>query len=334
MPADTPVPSVAIVIPCYNHGAYLPEAVASVHAQTYAPVECVVVDDGSTDAETRRVLHLLQEAGTRVISQPNQGLAAARNAGVRATEAAFFVPLDADDQLEPGFVERLLPALQRDPQVGFCYCHVQLFGTSNDVWRCLPYDRRRAILYNLCPATALIRRAAFDEVGGYQSDMVHGYEDWDFWLALAAAGYEGRLVPARLLLYRQHEPGVSMRDRVKTRHEEMTRRMIAHHDGLYRALLGLSDVAEEQIFDELMAAVELDHILRARLWRVLHPFARPDVCVDGPFADSAAGQTRPAPRQRLARVRASAAYRLIAALKRTRLHRWYARRKYGAAAEE
>lgn len=312
------VPPVAVVIPCYNHGAFLPEALAGVRAQTYSCVTCIVVDDGSTDPATRRLLDDLRRAGTQVVSQPNQGLAAARNNGLRATNAPFFVPLDADDRLHPRFIDRLLPPLLARPELGYCYAYTRLFGTRTDVWQCPAYDPRRLILYNLSPATAVIRRSAFDAVGGYQLDMTYGYEDWDFWLALLSAGFHGQLVPDELFYYRQHAPGQSMLARMQDRRDDMLRRMIRHHHGLYRTLLGLTTDEEDCIHQELAAAVELDHIERSHFWRLLHPLSRP-------------GQPQPSvsPRQRLLRVKSSAAYGLIQLIKRTPLHRWYAARRYG-----
>lgn len=312
-------PPVAVVIPCYNHGAFLPDALASVRAQTYTPVTCVVVDDGSTDPATCRLMDELRQAGTHVISQPNQGLAAARNTGIRATDAPLFVALDADDTLHPRFIERLLPPLLSQPALAYCYAYARFFGTRAGLWRCPPYDSHRLILYNLSPATAVVRRSAFDAVGGYHTDMVSGYEDWDFWLALLGAGFHGQLVPEKLLYYRQHAPGQSMLARLQGRDDQMLRRMIAHHRDLYCAQLGLHDADDARIFDELSAAIELDGIERSRFWRLLHPF-------------SELSQSPPPPRQRLSRVKSSAAYRFIQLVKHTPVHRWYAARRYGPQA--
>ncbi|RMF70692.1 MAG: glycosyltransferase, partial [Planctomycetota bacterium] len=182
-------PRVAVVIPCYNHGAFLREAIESVRAQSYDRVECVVVNDGSTDPATLKALAEAEREGARVIHQENAGLAAARNAGVRATDASFFAPLDADDRIEPEFVESLLQPLLDEPALGYCYSHVRFFGDASGGWECPPYDPRKLLIENVSTATAVVRRRAFDEVGGYQPDMIYGFEDWDFWIALLGAGY-------------------------------------------------------------------------------------------------------------------------------------------------
>src|SRR5688500_2053614 len=93
---------VSVVIPCYNHGAYLPEAVASVQSQNYPSLEIIVIDDGSTD-NTKAVAAGL--TGITYFYQPNQGLSAARNAGIRHSKGEFLLFLDADDWLLPEAIE-------------------------------------------------------------------------------------------------------------------------------------------------------------------------------------------------------------------------------------
>ena len=92
-------PKVSVVMPCYNHGEFLPEAVASVTNIARDDIELVVVDDGSIDERTRKEEDKVSEAGIKVIRQENRGLAAARNAAVRASKGEYIFPLDADDRL-------------------------------------------------------------------------------------------------------------------------------------------------------------------------------------------------------------------------------------------
>jgi glycosyltransferase involved in cell wall biosynthesis len=319
-------PRVAIVIPCYNHGAYLPEAVSSALGQTHAAVECIVVDDGSTDAATRRVLDELHAPGLRVLAQSNQGLAAARNAGVRASDAPFFVPLDADDRLDPRFVERLLPALLEDERSSHAYCWTTFCGARRGVWRCAAYDPWRLVLHNLHPATALLRRAAFDAAGGYQTDMRHGYEDWDLWLALAASGWRAVRVAEPLFFYRQHAPGASMLGQMGAARREMRRRMIDHHHAFFQhwlaAWLGAAvarrEVGVDALLTELEAAIEVDFTEGSRLWRWLGGRR------SGPGSTSAGVP----PSDRLRVLRRSLRYRVIQTLKAAPPYRWLARRWY------
>jgi glycosyltransferase involved in cell wall biosynthesis len=240
-------PRVAVVIPCFNQGRFLPETLASVAQQTYPHVECVVVDDGSTDAHTKKVLDAIGEQGTRVIRQENQGLSAARNAGVRATDAQFFVPLDADDMILPAFIEKLLPTLRDDPTLGYSYCHVEFFGTAEGVWECPAYEPARLLLENQSVATAVVRRAAYEIVGGYQTDMVHGFEDWDLWLAMLSVGYRGRCTPEPLCRFRKQTDG-SMLTTTQQHRGDMMYRIVEHHRLLFAALMEQTLVRKDELF--------------------------------------------------------------------------------------
>lgn len=318
----------AVIIPCYNQGQFLLEAIGSVRAQTYAQVGCVVVDDGSTVPETLEIIDQVETDGIQVVRQPNGGLAAARDAGIRATDAPFFVPLDADDRLHPRFIERLLPPLLADATLGYCYSWVQLFGAERRLWKCRPFDPYRLLLNNLSSATAVVRREVFDRAGGYQTDMTHGFEDWDFWLALVAAGYRGQLVPEALFSYRRH-PGGSMLDRTLDRREEMVRTMLRHHCDLFARYLRWPEAGftaapdpEDELYERLQAAVELERVELSRSWRLLRRLRLAPGAA--PMDAGAAG-----PREHLGRVQSSLAWRALAAIKRTRVYQRYARRCHG-----
>src|SRR5262245_7459893 len=97
---------VSVVIPCFNLGAFLGEAIQSAVNQTRPPHEILVVDDGSTDPDTREVLDGVRVPGTRVVRSPNRGLSAARNLGVRESSGSLICCLDADDRLAPDWLER------------------------------------------------------------------------------------------------------------------------------------------------------------------------------------------------------------------------------------
>src|SRR5487761_365632 len=98
-------PKVSVVIPCFNHGEFLPEAVASVTGIKPDDVEIIVVDDGSTDERTRAEMDKLTAQGINVIRQENRGLAAARNTGILVSKAEYILPLDADNCLRPAYIE-------------------------------------------------------------------------------------------------------------------------------------------------------------------------------------------------------------------------------------
>ena len=166
--------------------------------------ETVVVDDGSTDERTLVVLADLRDAGVRVITQPNQGLSVARMTGVEHTSARYVHPLDSDDRLAPGALERLADVLDARPEADLAWGDYSCFGAfscrvpgarSLDPWRITYIDE--------IVGTTMVRRSALAAVGGW--DMGSGFEDWDLWMKLAEVGAQGVYVPTVALYYRQHD---------------------------------------------------------------------------------------------------------------------------------
>jgi glycosyl transferase family 2 len=179
----------AIVIPCFNHGEFLLEAIASVEAVIAVPYELIVVNDGSVERHTLEVLACLRRAGYRILDQDNLGLAEARNRGIRAATCQFFLPLDADNRLRPGFVEAALAVLAHDRTVDAVYGDRREYGLRSGRVQVGVPDLNRLLCGNYIDACAVIRTAAWRACGGYDPAMpVAGLEDWEFWLAMLERG--------------------------------------------------------------------------------------------------------------------------------------------------
>lgn len=196
-------PKVSVIIPCFNHGEFLPEAVASVMAAKRDDVELIVVDDGSTDERTRTETGTLGRQGITVIRQDNQGLAAARNAGILASKGEYILPLDADNRLRPAYIEHGIRALGSDSEVGVVYGDAEYIGTRTGRWHAGPFDRNQLLQWNYIDSCAVYRRSIWDQNGGYDGTMpVQGLEDWDFWLGALEHGWQFVYVPEILFDYR------------------------------------------------------------------------------------------------------------------------------------
>ena len=220
---------IAVVIPCHDDGATVQEAVASAYAQD-VPVEVIVVDDGSADPATLAVLERVAAGGTRVLRQPNRGPAPARMAGLRATSAAYALPLDADDRLLPGALRLLRDVLDAHPDAVAAWGSARHFGGVDFVQRSLPsLDPWHVSYQNHLPLSALYRREPVLAIGGWQLDG--GYEDWDLWMALAEAGYRGIGVPVITGEYRV-QPGRRLSDS-SSRHAERCARLRERHPRLF-----------------------------------------------------------------------------------------------------
>lgn len=178
---------ISVIIPCYTHLHFLPEAIDSVLTQTIPRFEIIVVDDGSPDPVAAVVA---QYPGVQYIRQPNRGLSAARNTGVEASRGEYLVFLDADDRLLPEHFAHALRTFELYPDVAMVLGDFRYFGADGLHHRhgCLPaVDVYETLLrggFPGPPATAMVRRAAFDTLDGFSSDLRSG-EDLDLWLRIA-----------------------------------------------------------------------------------------------------------------------------------------------------
>lgn len=180
---------VSVIIPCYNHGHFLNQAIDSVLAQTYPRIEIIVVDDGSTD-NTSEVA--ARYKNIQYVYQENTGLAAARNTGLRASHGSILVFLDADDRLLPEAVEQGVYALMDSPQSAFVSGRYRYTNEDNSIiseYSQAPADSDSyaAFLhgnYIGMHATVTYRRAAIEEAGGFNPQL-SACEDYDLYLRIA-----------------------------------------------------------------------------------------------------------------------------------------------------
>lgn len=199
-----PAPSVSVIIPCYNYGRFLADAVESALGQTIPPQQIIIVDDGSVDDSLAVAGRYTAHPTVRLIAQQNQGAIAAYNNGVRAASGEFFLILSADDRLDPRYLERVVPLLQARPHAGYVYTAYRMFGARHRLLAAPPFSARRLRLRPYINATALFRRAAWEQAGGFSAAMDGGHEDWDFYVTLAGRGWPGVALPEVLFHYRKH----------------------------------------------------------------------------------------------------------------------------------
>lgn len=227
-------PAVSVVVPCYNAGAFVWELVETLAGQTFRAFETIIVDDGSTDETTERALSAVGAVAT-VIRQPNKGPAAARNAGIRAARAPLVLVLDCDDKLAPEFLARTVPALRAAPKdVGYAFTDMRLSGLNDEAFP-QHFKLFDQLFVNRVPCCLLMRKSAWDKAGGYDEAMLDGFEDWEFTLALGAAGYRGIKVPGPLFIYRVNDDG-RMMSRAAQRHGRLWDYMRRKHRALYNPI--------------------------------------------------------------------------------------------------
>jgi glycosyltransferase involved in cell wall biosynthesis len=230
-------PRISVLVPCFNQGDFVEDAIASVRAQTFKDWELIVVDDGSTDASTVARLDTLKNAGTAVLRTGNLGLPAARNLAARHASGSVFCSLDADDRLAPQWFEKGLTVLDEQPDVAFVSHWLQAFGDENWTWTPASCDLPALLARNTVNGAALVRRDVFFEAGGYDESMRDGCEDWDLWLRLVEEGRRGVIIPEILFEYRRSSSSMSRTMTAQGVYRRPLRQLTQKHEPYYRAHL-------------------------------------------------------------------------------------------------
>lgn len=192
---------VTVIIPCFNHGVYIHRTLHAIWNQTWKNLEVIIVDDGS-DEETRKILQVIEKTNVKVLFQENGKTSKARNTGFANAAGKYILTIDADDLLEPTFVEKGMEVLRQHPKIGVVSAWVNCFGFSNYQW--LPTGGGvEDFLEDInCSAFGLIRREIWEANGGFDESMQVGYEDWEFWLNTTKKGWVIHIIPEFLLHYR------------------------------------------------------------------------------------------------------------------------------------
>lgn len=241
---------VSIVIPCFNQGRFLKQAIESALTQTYEPIEVVVVDDGSTDDTCDIASSYLPRIIYRF--QQNRGHGAARNAGSLAATGEFLHFLDADDAIAPDVIERHLAYAEQHPDYDVFYGAWQSMDVDGNLGRlhktrALGADPFHALLRNYLapPACITVRRSLFERSGRFDERLTAS-EDWDLWLKMAAAGAKFIKVPSSVSHIRRYAgmisrdydamwaTGLEVLSRYRQRHVSCLRCRIAAAIGLQK----------------------------------------------------------------------------------------------------
>jgi len=225
-------PRVSIIVPCHNGGRFLDGLLASLGAQTFRDFETIIVDNGSTEVATRDKLKALDPT-VRIVHQENRYLPGARNRGFLEAKAELVLPLDCDDTLEPSYLAETVPILENAPaDAGFVFTHIRLTDTLTGVLT-RHLNRFDQLFLNRLPYCMLIRRSAWQAVGGYDETMRDGTEDWEFNIRLSRSGFGGIELAKPLFVYSVRPDGMLM-SRATRMHGTIWRHIRTRHADLYR----------------------------------------------------------------------------------------------------
>ena len=197
-------PRISIIIPCYNHGQYVREAISSVEKCTDKHLyEMIIVNDGSTDAFTIEEMGRLANDGYHVINQVNQGLGRTRNNGIKVAKGDYILPLDSDNRIRPEYIYESIKILDAHPEIAMVYGDAEFFGDKSKRHIVGEFNLQNMMVENQIDACAVYRKSVWEAVGGYDEKMpIMGYEDWDMWMNMTFKQYKFHYVPEILFDYR------------------------------------------------------------------------------------------------------------------------------------
>ena len=227
---------VSIIIPCYNQAKYLADALRSVLEQTYENWECIIINDGSPDT-TEEVARewIKKDSRFKYIYKSNGGLSDARNVGIANSNGIYILPLDADDKIAKQYLYEAVRILDKNTKIKIIYGEANFFGVKTGKWKLPKYQPDRILIYNMIYCSALFRRSDYDKTTGYNSNMIYGFEDWDFWLSILSDGGEVFRIPQKLFFYRVKE--LSMIKNIdEAKKKYLHRQIYINHIELYNKL--------------------------------------------------------------------------------------------------
>jgi len=226
----------SIVIPFYNLGEYLLETLDSARKITYEDFEIIIVNDGSTDAKSKQVLHEIEKMNNqkiKILNIENGGLANARNVGAMHANGEYIAFLDADDLINETFYEKAIDLLDTYSNISFVYSWVEYFGARTGIWPTFNTEFPYFLGMNMLTAFVVVRRQDFINFGLNRTVMEYGLEDYEGWIGMCENGCSGISIPEPLVQYRVRPESMSRqfnRDMIVYLLDQLS----LHHPELYR----------------------------------------------------------------------------------------------------
>jgi glycosyltransferase involved in cell wall biosynthesis len=271
--ADTVI-KVSVVIPCYNHGKFLGDAVRSVLESDFKGYEIIIVNDGSTDPFTLKVFKDFEQDFSRdngkitIIHQQNLGLPGARNSAIRLARGDYILPLDADNKIRPSYLGKAVEILDGNREIGIVYAYANLFGEKKGTWTFPAFDSKKLLLENFVEACSVFRKKIWDECDGYDPSMVIGFEDWDLWICAMEKGWKFCLIEEVLFDYRVRKNSMVAGCNIADNHRQIIKYICEKHEQTFVENLGriISDLRERES--------HIQRVYAGNGWRLLMKYYR------------------------------------------------------------
>ncbi len=238
---------VSVIIPCYNSGKYLLEALNSVEAYrgSYS-YEIIIINDGSNDNETVILLKDLERKAYHIIHQENKGPSSARNAGVKTANGKYLFFLDSDNTIKENYLEKAVKILNTNDNIGVVYANPIFVGDNLNEIRFFypqPFNIHNLLTGNYIDMCSIVRKSCFINVGGFDENLI-GHEDWELWIKISKAGWGLFHINEELFYYRITEGSLTtVVDQEKDQHR-LKYIYEKHYDLLNKSLIELTAVSK------------------------------------------------------------------------------------------
>ena len=214
---------VSVIIPLFNQGHYLEEAIMSVTRQTWTNWEMLIINDGSTDNSyeiAKELVKRLNDNRIKLITQENRGKGGTRNRGIKESNGDFVVTLDSDDMITPDYFAESMSLMEKNPRVAWITPKTLVFGKDNHIAWAKEYAPINTIIACPSPSSSLIRRKALDEIGPYREDLTNR-EDAELWIRMLEHGWTSITTDMPLFVYRHacRRPGLKDISNISSKEE-------------------------------------------------------------------------------------------------------------------
>jgi len=198
-------PLVTLAMPIYNYAKMLNPCLNSVFNQDYTNFEVVIVNDGSDDEYCLLKLKTLESHDSiKVIHKENTGVSDTRNIAVKEGKGEYILPLDADDMILPGYLKTGVNIIRKNPKISPVYCDTVHAGEMQGLEKRPEWSQERLLQGPFIVNSSMYSREAYESIEGYNTEM-KGWVDYDLWVQMMDAGYEGKRIPKGLFVYYHHE---------------------------------------------------------------------------------------------------------------------------------
>lgn len=259
---------VSIIIPCYNKEKYVKEAVESAINQTYKNIEIVCIDDASTD-NSRVILKEITEKYNNLVlieEDKNIGVCRARNKAIEISSGEYILPLDADDTIEPTYVEKAIDIFNKNPNIDVIYSRVRHLITKKEM--CKPCDTNNLLLGNYITCSSVFKKSDFQKFGGYDIAFNEiGCEDWDLYLKFFENNLKFYQIDEILFNYRQELDGNRTIVQINS-YEEILPQILFKYKDLYKKNGLFKEMFKSLILNKDSKMAEKKHLKYRKLFNL------------------------------------------------------------------